>query len=159
MADSFAEPLRRLLSGRSIAALGTLHDGAPFVSMVPFALAEDGSAFFVHVSALAAHTRDMLADPRVSLLVVDAESPGAPPQALPRLTVVGTAAQLAADSPERSRARAFYLVRFPDAEPMFDFADFSLFAIRPTSLRWVGGFAQAQSLTPASFAAAVRSGP
>jgi hypothetical protein len=35
---------------------------------------------------------------------------------------------------------------------MFGFADFSLFVIRPTSVRFVGGFAQAASFSPALLA-------
>ena len=48
--------LQQLIHGRTIAALGTLHQGIPFVSMVPYAVAGDGS-FILHVSRLAAHTQ------------------------------------------------------------------------------------------------------
>ena len=54
MDESIAE-LGALVGGRQVAALGTLHEGAPYVSAVPFALLEDGSAFIIHVSELAAH--------------------------------------------------------------------------------------------------------
>ena len=50
--------LRQLIHGKRIAALGTLHQGGPFVSMVTYAAAKDGS-LILHVSRLAAHTRDM----------------------------------------------------------------------------------------------------
>jgi putative heme iron utilization protein len=156
MDDSLALKLRRLLAGRSVAALGTLHAGAPYVSMVPFALLEDASAFVIHVSRLAAHTNDMLADPRVSLLVMEAEQPGVSPQALPRATVLGRALELTADSADHARARNVYLKRFPSSAPMFELGDFSLFTITPDTVRWVAGFGQALSLTPASFAKAVR---
>jgi len=63
------ESLARLVRARSTAALGTLHGGAPYVSMVPYAIAADGSGLLIHVSTLAAHTKDMLADARVSLLI------------------------------------------------------------------------------------------
>ena len=71
-----------LVRSRTVAALGTLHAGAPFVSMVPFAVLPAGDAFVIHVSRLAAHTRDMLDDPRVSLLITQAEGEGVPAQAL-----------------------------------------------------------------------------
>jgi hypothetical protein len=38
---------------------------------------------------------------------------------------------------------------------MFEMPDFSLFAIRPTSIRLVAGFAQAATLTPEALAAAL----
>jgi len=71
MNEALASQLRQLVMSRSTAALGTLHTGAPYVSMVPFVLLDDASAFIVHVSGLAAHTQDMLADPRVSLLIAE----------------------------------------------------------------------------------------
>ncbi|HEY6147632.1 MAG TPA: pyridoxamine 5'-phosphate oxidase family protein [Thermoanaerobaculia bacterium] len=145
-----------LLARRQVAALGTLHDTAPYVSMVPFALLEDGSAFLIHVSELSAHTQDMLTDPRVSLLVMEGESAGTLPQELARVTVLGEARRIDDESPEHEHAMARYLERFPDSAPMFGFADFSLFAIRPAELRWIGGFAAAQSLTPGELAEAVR---
>ena len=96
---------------RSTAALGTLHDGAPFVSMVPYAIAADGSGFVVHVSKLAAHTKDMLADARVSLLVPDAEGGGKSAQALARVSVQGAARRIPSGS-RRSRCSASPISRF-----------------------------------------------
>jgi hypothetical protein len=51
---------------------------------------------------------------------------------------------------------ACYLERFPDAAPMFQLGDFSLFTITPGHVRWIGGFAGAESLTPEAFANAVQ---
>jgi putative heme iron utilization protein len=150
--------LGELLASRKVAALGTVHGGGPYVSMVPFALLEDGSAFLIHVSALSAHTQDMLTDPRVSLLVTEAESAGTLPQALARVTVLGSASPIDEATAEYASAMARYLGRFPDSAPMFGFGDFSMFAIRPATLRWIGGFAAARSLTPEEFAGAVRAG-
>ncbi len=139
--------LARLLRERTTAALGTLRAGAPFVSMVPYAIAADGAGFVVHVSELSAHTKDMLADARVSLLVAEAEGGGKSPLALERASVQGAAVPIAADSPELSAFRAAYLARFAEAEQLFGFADFSLFLIRPVSARFVAGFGQAHSLS------------
>jgi putative heme iron utilization protein len=148
--------LRDLVAGRKVAALGTLHGGAPYVSMVPFSLLEDGSAFLIHVSELSAHTQDMLDDPRVSIMVMQPESAETLPQEVARVTVHGRANRIEESSEEYERGKARYLERFPDSEPMFGFGDFSLFAIRPEAVRWIGGFAGAQSLEPGEFVAAVR---
>lgn len=139
--------LAALVHGRKAAALGTLHGGAPFVSMVPFALLPDGSAFVVHVSRLAAHTKDMLADARVSLLVTQPEGEGVDAQALARISIQGAARQLEKGSGEEREARGAYLARFPEAAPLTEFGDFSFFAVRPVQARFVAGFAQAMSLT------------
>lgn len=149
------EPLRKLLRAQTIAALGTLHRGEPSVSMVPFALDEQVPEFLVHVSGLAPHTRDMLEHPRVSLLVV-APDDGGRPQARARVTIQGDAFALAPDSDRYAGARTLYLRRFPQSVDTFALADFSLFAIRPVAARFIGGFAQAVTLTPELFARALR---
>jgi len=154
--DESVKELRDLVTSRQVAALGTLHEGAPYVSMVPYALVEDGSAFLIHVSELSAHTRDMLDDSRVSLMITARETEDTLPQELSRLTIQGQARQLEEPSPEYDLGKSTYLKRFPDSSQMFDFADFSLFAITPKSVRWIGGFAAAQSLTPEDLASAIR---
>ncbi len=155
MDSAQVELLRRMMQTQEIAALGTLHEGRAFVSMVPFALLSPGARLVIHVSALAAHTQDMRADPRVSLLVTAPREAGVPAQAVARITVQGRAMPCARGTAEEAAARAAYLARFPESEPMFDFADFSLFVIEPETVRFVGGFAQARTLSPKAFAEAV----
>jgi putative heme iron utilization protein len=146
--------LQQLIHGRMIAALGTLHQGAPFVSMVPYAVAKDGS-FILHVSRLAAHTRDMLDNPEVSLLITESEGSGKMPQALARVTVQGRAEMLDRDSEKNTDAREVYLSRFPDAAPLFEFSDFNIFIIKPISARVIAGFGQAVTITGEDFATAL----
>src|SRR3990172_183828 len=147
MNAELTEQLARLLRERATAALGTLRDGAPVVSMVPYAIAAEGAGFLVHVSKLAAHTRDMLADARVSLMVAQAEGEGRSPLGLMRVSMQGQARRIPSGSNGHTRFKAAYLARFPDAEPMFGFADFSMFLIRPDSARFVAGFGQAHTLS------------
>ena len=145
-----ATALRDLVHGQVLAALGTLHEGAPFVSMVPYAQLAGGADFYIHVSQLAAHTRDMLASPRVSLLII--ANRGDSPQSRARVTVQGDAHQLVAGSGEYAEAKACYVARFPQSADIFELADFSIFRITPVSVRVVGGFAQAYSAGAESFA-------
>jgi hypothetical protein len=147
MDAELTERLLQLLRLRTTAALGTLRAGTPFVSMVPYALAADGSGFVVHVSELAAHTKDMLADARVSLLVAEAEGGGKSPLGLMRVSVQGLAQRIPSASSNQAELKAAYLARFPDSEPMFGFGDFSIFLIRPDAARFVAGFGQAHSLS------------
>jgi len=146
--------LRQLIHGKRIAALGTLHQGGPFVSMVTYAAAKDGS-LILHVSRLAAHTRDMLDNPDVSLLITESEAVGKIPQALARVTVQGRAKMVDRDSHEHTDAREIYLSRFPDAIPLFEFADFNMFIIEPVSARVIAGFGQAVTISAADLAAAL----
>jgi len=151
MNDPRATLLRSLLKGQTVAALATLHNGRPAVSMVPFAVSAASHSLAIHVSKLATHTRDMDATPAVALLVTSAQEAGTPPQALPRLSITGTAARCHPEAAEYNAARSAYLARFPDAEPMFSFGDFSLFLIEPSAIRGVAGFGQAWSIVRAQY--------
>ena len=140
--------LRLLLNAQRVAALGTLRDGggAPQVSMVPFAIEPGLACLVLHVSGLAAHTRNMQASPAVSLLVMQAEVAGEPVHALPRVTLDGRAEMLVADSPDWAACRSVYLARFPQAEPMTQLGDFRFVMVRPTGARHVAGFGAARSV-------------
>ena len=120
------QALAALLAGQRAAALGTLdaQAGTPFVSMVPFAVDAAGGCLVLHVSGLAAHTGNMAAQPAVSLLVTAPQEPGAPVHDLARVTLEGTAGTPEPGSDAWRSARAAYLVRFPDVEPMTELPDF-----------------------------------
>jgi hypothetical protein len=144
--DSNTEATFHALLAQPVAALGTLHDGAPFVSMVPVVPAPEGAGFLIHVSRLAQHTRDLVADGRVSLMLMQPMDDDLDPLALPRLTVQAQAEAIAADSAAHEAAAEVYLARFPQAEMTLGLGDFSFFLIRPASGRLVSGFGRALSL-------------
>src|SRR4051794_29657624 len=84
--------VRSLLQARRVAALGSITaEGAALVTMVPFAIEPQQRCLVIHVSDLAAHTRNLQATPRVSMLVMQSEVPGKPVHALPRVTFDGIA--------------------------------------------------------------------
>ncbi|MGE5615798.1 MAG: HugZ family protein [Bacillota bacterium] len=143
--------VRGLLAEQHVGSLGTVHDGEPFVSMVPFAVLEDGD-IVIHVSALAAHTQHMAENCQVSLLAIAQQTGSVPPQALARLAIQGEAMRLVRAGPRHEEAQKAYLECFPESAQMFTLGDFSLFTIHPTSVRFVGGFARARTLTPETFA-------
>lgn len=146
-------PLRHLLKQQRVAALGTLDDdGAPFVSMVPFAVDPVSATLVIHVSLLAPHTRHLLARPQVSLLVMQSEVEDASVLALPRVTIQGRAGALEVDSGPWDNAKRAYLTRFPDAEPMTHFGDFKFIGIAVDTARQVSGFGAARSLNATELA-------
>lgn len=139
--------LRSLLQRRQVASLGTIgDDGAPLVSMVPYAVEPGLGCMVIHVSDLAAHTRNLQLRRDVSLLVMEAEATGEPVHALPRVTFDGVATVLEPDSEPWHRCRLAYLQRFPDVDFMTAFPDFKFVSIDVTSARQVAGFGSARSI-------------
>ncbi|GJE28039.1 HugZ family pyridoxamine 5'-phosphate oxidase [Methylobacterium organophilum] len=133
---------RRLLRSVRSGALATLDaaDGTPFASLVTIATDVDGTPLLL-LSRLSAHTRNLLKDPRASLLF-SAGGKG-DPLAHPRLTVTGRAEPVA-----EPRARERFLARHPKAALYADFPDFGFFALRPSAGHLNGGFAKAATLKP-----------
>ena len=123
--------------------------------MAPVVTAPDGSGFLIHVSRLAQHTRDMLVEPRVSLMLMVPPEEGQDPLALPRVTVQGRAEEVPRDSEEHEAAARAYLARFPHAERTLGLGDFSFFLIRPTTGRLVFGFGRALSLDASQIGASL----
>jgi len=136
------ERLAQLIAGHRIGALGTLRDGAPFVSMIAYATARDFSRFYIHASRLAYHTQDFLKDSRVSFLITETDRSGVDPQTLARLTIRGRVEAIPENDPESASAREAYLKRFPESALTFGLGDFALYSIRPESGRFVAGFGQ-----------------
>ncbi len=136
--------LRRSRQG----ALATLmaESGDPYCSLVNVASAPDGAAILL-ISRLAVHTRNLLADPRVSLML-DERAPGDPLEGA-RIMVAGRAEEAAGD--DRDVLRRRYLNAHPSAETFVDFKDFSFFRIRPSGAHLVAGFGRIVDLKPEQF--------
>lgn len=136
--------LRRSRQG----ALATLmaESGDPYCSLVNVASAPDGAAILL-ISRLAIHTRNLLADPRVSLML-DERAPGDPLEGA-RIMVAGRAEEATGD--DRDGLRRRYLNAHPSAETFVDFKDFSFFRIRPSGAHLVAGFGRIVDLKPEQF--------
>lgn len=131
-----------------IAALATLRDGAALVSMVPFVVVEDFSAFYILVSRLAQHTLDMQKDKHVGLLITETDDGRADPQTLARVSIRGAAAYVENGEPGYTPAKGMYLARFPESAPVFMLEDFNLWRIQPRGGRFVADLAKAYNITP-----------
>jgi len=149
-----ARTLASLIRGQRTAALGTLRQGAPLVSMVLYLPAADFSAFHLHVSRLAWHTQDMLADPRVSLSIAATDDGTRNPQMLERVSLRGEATPIANDAPEHAPLKAAWLGRFPESAINFELADFSFFRIAVRDARFVAGFGRIHNLSAGALAEA-----
>ena len=90
--------LRRNTAG-TLSTLAVDPAGYPFGSVVSFTVDADGDPLFV-ISRLAVHTRNLLADPRASLLVAEAVDAGIDPLARSRVTLLGDVAPVPAAEQE-----------------------------------------------------------
>jgi putative heme iron utilization protein len=143
--------LARLIRTQRTAALGTLRDGAPFVSMVLFAAAPDFSSFYLHLSRLAHHTQDLLRDSRTGLMIAEAERGTQNPQNLARISILGKGIQIPKDTQDFEHARAIYIQKCPQGAFNFSLGDFELFEIRIENARYVAGFGKIFDLTANDF--------
>jgi putative heme iron utilization protein len=136
--------LRRSRQG----ALATLMAGTgdPYCSLVNVASAPDGSPILL-ISRLAVHTKNILADARVSMML-DERAPGDPLEGA-RIMLAGRAEE--ADNDDREMLRRRYLNAHPSAEAFVDFKDFSFFRIRASGAHLVAGFGRIIDLKPEQF--------
>jgi hypothetical protein len=114
--------------------------GDPYCSLVNVATAADGAPLLL-ISRLAVHTRNILADARVSLML-DERKEGDPLQGA-RVMLMGTAAV-----PDDPDARRRYLARQPEAEMFAGFADFAIYRIALKAAHLVAGFGRIVDLAP-----------
>jgi putative heme iron utilization protein len=138
-----AATAKHLLRTIRTGALATLDAQGcfPFASLVTVATDLDGSPLLL-MSRLAAHTRNLEADPRASILL--SQGGKGDPLAHPRLTVIGRVARS-----EESRVRGRFLARHPKAALYADFADFSFWRMELDGAHLNGGFARAADLEAA----------
>jgi len=139
---------RSLLRRSRQGALATLmsDSGDPYCSLVNVASHADASPILL-ISRLALHTRNILADHRVSLML-DERAEGDPLEGS-RIMLAGRAEQAGTDDLPALRRR--YLNAHPSAETFVDFNDFSFFRIRPSGAHLVAGFGRIVDLKPAQF--------
>jgi heme iron utilization protein len=139
---------RSLLRRSRQGALATLSPGSgdPYCSLVNVASHGDGSPILL-ISRLALHTRNILADSRVSLML-DERAQGDPLEGS-RIMLAGRAEQAGGDAVATLRRR--YLNAHPSAEAFVDFKDFSFFRIRPAGAHLVAGFGRIVDLRPEQF--------
>jgi len=141
-----AKLARSLLRRSRQGALATLMAGSgdPHCSLVNVASHSDGSPILL-ISRLALHTRNILADSRVSLML-DERAEGDPLEGS-RIMLAGRAEEAGADDLPILRRR--YLNAHPSAEAFVTFKDFSFFRIRPSGVHLVAGFGRIVDLSPA----------
>ena len=150
-APSHAERARTLIAELKTGSLATIAlepAGYPYASFTTFALAGGEPVFLI--SRIAEHTRNLVADPRASLMVN--ESGNADPLANGRVTLVGRCAKLPRGE---SPAREAFLASHPTASYYVDFDDFDFWQLSVEAVRYIGGYGRMSWVEPQDFRRAV----
>lgn len=137
MSSSAALEARRFLRSTRSGVLSThsaRFPGYPYGSVAPFVLDHDGCPLLL-ISTIAEHTKNIVANPRVSLIAFDPAS--ADMQASARLTLLGEARLI---DKQDGALRDRYLRYFPQAKQYFDMHDFLFHRIDVAQARYIGGF-------------------
>jgi putative heme iron utilization protein len=137
---------RRFTRSQHSGVLSTISrrvEGFPFGSVAPFIL-DHGGRPVILISTLAEHTKNIDADPRVSLIV---QPYSTDMQVTGRVTLLGRAEKLAGKSELGPR----YLRFHPQAAEYFAMHDFGFYRIEPVRVRWIGGFGRIHWVEPEEY--------
>ena len=129
------EALQFLRSTRSgvLSTFSAKYAGYPFGSVAPFVLDHSGQTVIL-ISTIAEHTHNIVANPKVSLLVFAGDDDL---QANARLTLIGEAKLIDKQDVD---LRARYLRYLPQAASYFDMHDFNFYRIEIAHIRYIAGF-------------------
>ncbi|MCA8921900.1 MAG: pyridoxamine 5'-phosphate oxidase family protein [Planctomycetes bacterium] len=137
MTDELLSEVHGLWRGADAGVLSTTSvavPGYPFGSVVPYVTTPEGRPV-IYVSGLAQHTKNLAADPRCCVTVVEA---GGDAQAGWRISLLGDAAPV--EGAEREAIAARYYARFPASARFAETHDFAFWAITPRRVRYIAGF-------------------
>lgn len=137
------QTLRESLKTVQLATIGV--DGNPEASYAPYVWI--GKYYYLYLSELARHTRNLIANPAISLLFIEAEEMSNNLFARQRIILQGEVIRVNRESDQFQLVMARFKSQFGGfidvIEPL---QDFHLFQIKPQSGRFIKGFAQAYDL-------------
>ena len=133
---------KKLMREARSGALATLMTGSgdPYCSLVNVASAADGAPLLL-ISQLAVHTKNILSDARVSVML-DERKEGDPLQGA-RVMLNGSAVKT-----DSEQVRRRYLAHQPEAEMFAGFKDFAFYEVQLKGAHLVAGFGRIVDLKP-----------
>ncbi len=117
-----------------LSTLSVEAQGYPFGSVTPYCFDRQGRPVIL-ISRIAQHTKNILADPKVSLIVMERDVDDI--QANGRVTYLGEAKQI---SPDDTDTMERYYRFFPDARDYHKTHDFDFYHLEFYRVRFIGGF-------------------
>ena len=141
---------RQLFLGERFGILSTISidvPGYPFGSVTPYC-ADEECRPLIYISQIAQHTRNILADSRVSLTIIESKGGSGDVQAQGRLTCIADARPIVGNTASISERYFYY---FPSAKQYSQTHDFAFFRLDLVRVRFIGGFGQICWLEPDEF--------
>lgn len=141
---AITESLRLLLASQQTVLLATANkDGLPDISYAPFVRDETG-CFYIYISQLATHTRNLLENPLASLMFIRSESETSNLFARERAIFNGIAEEILPQNENYVKLLDELQTNFGNVLSVLrTLNDFHLYALRPQSGRYVQGFGKA----------------
>ncbi len=148
-----AERARTLMASTTTGSMATMaagEDGYPFGSIVTYALDYSGRPLLC-LSDIAEHTRNLKANPKTSIMVIEQADRDTDQLALGRVTLMGEVTTVPAA--ETDAVNAAYRAAHPQAY-YADFDDFAFYRMDVRAIRYVGGFGHMSWVTDDAYATA-----
>ena len=117
-----------------LSTLSVEAQGYPFGSVTPYCFDRQGRPVIL-ISRIAQHTKNILADPKVSLIAIERDADDI--QDNGRVTYLGEAMQVSADDTDTMER---YYRFFPDARGYHKTHDFDFYRLEFYRVRFIGGF-------------------
>lgn len=133
--------------------LATIKGTGPYTSSTPFVIDAEGRPL-IFISDLARHTKNIKANPSVSMIVNKPDSDGSYFNGS-RCTMGGKMQKIT-DEKEIADAKKRYFGKYKEAEDYAEFADFNFFRLEYDDIYYIGGFGDINVVTPEEYKAAAK---
>lgn len=141
---------RKLFLQESFGVLSTISveaPGYPFGSVTPYC-ADEQCRPIIYISHIAQHTKNIIADSRVSMTVIESNGSSDDVQAQGRVTCIANARPVGENE---AGVRERYFRYFPPAQQYDRTHGFAFFRLELVRVRFIGGFGQIYWLEPDEF--------
>ena len=144
------DPWKLIRSLQTVIISSVTDHHAPHSSYAPFI--EKEQVFYISLSMMSTHTRNLLEHPQVSLLFIEDESKSSNIFARRRVTFDASVTPVERNSIEFNGAMTLFTDKFGEMAAIYQtMSDFQLFALTPIRGRAVFGFGQAYTYADGKF--------
>ncbi len=141
-------------SRKSLMLSSLTEEGTPYASYAPFAVTEEENGFYVLLSTIAVHAKNLLANTKAAVLIVEDEDTAGELFARIRTTYSVDAENIKHGTEAFEAAVKVLEARHGErSRNLSELSDFHMFRLKPTGGRYVKGFGRAYNLAGNSLTA------